>query len=113
MSHRRSDYESDLKLLIAERKWLEKFLSGFTCCAVCFDNNHLVLEEHHIAGRKNSDSTITVCADHHTILSRMQRSWPKVWTSTNNDPIVREALLCKGLSDLLKVKSDYLFERAE
>ncbi|MGI0016587.1 MAG: hypothetical protein ACREBU_24455, partial [Nitrososphaera sp.] len=35
-------------------------LSGSGCCIICFEANPLVLEQHHIAGKNNSNATVTV-----------------------------------------------------
>ncbi len=104
------DYKSQLEVLIYEQRFLEKFLSGSSCCVICFDCNPLVLEEHHVAGKNNSDLTITVCANHHAILSRMQRSWDERWLHRSNSQNVKETFLLRGLSDVLRLKSDYVLE---
>lgn len=97
-------YKIERDIRVNEERLLGKFLLGSGCCVICFESNPLVLEEHHVAGRRNSDITFTVCANHHAILSRMQRSWLRAGKSVEE----REAFLFRGFADLLKVKSDHL-----
>ena len=107
-----SEYLRFLELRIKEAKALDKLLTSSGCCVICFNSDPLELEEHHLAGRKNSDITITVCGSHHAKLSRMQRSWPED-SLEKGFPTVeqREALLFRGLADVARVKSDYLFSK--
>jgi len=94
--------------LISEQKCLDKFRIGSGCCIICFNPNPLVLEEHHLFGAANSDVTITVCANHHVLFSRMQGRWPAGWLrKTPDHPVFIQALLDTAVQDLLKVHSDY------
>jgi hypothetical protein len=103
-------YLTFLQNLIKETRFQEKFLSGSGCCLICYISDPLVLEEHHVGGRANSNFTITVCANHHQKLSRMQKSWPPNWASKKNAPEVRKSLIIRGISDLLRVQSEYQLE---
>ena len=62
---------------LKERKSIEKkqnflyqYLLGDGCCFYCGKIEPWELNRHHIWGRKNSDFTITLCENHHAILSR-------------------------------------------
>lgn len=94
------NYNTEQKLLIKEQKAFDKFLAGNGCCLICFISNPGVLNEHHLAGRKHYWFTITVCANHHAILSQKQTSWPAEWLQPNLPPEKRMALLYRGLSDV-------------
>jgi hypothetical protein len=107
------NYESETAMRIREQKALDKLLAGSGCCIFCSIFNPLVLEEHHIAGRKHSDITLTVCANHHAILSRMQGAWPKEWLQKDIPVHKRVALFLKGLSDILRVEADELLGLAD
>ncbi len=103
-------YKSQLQQLIYEQKFFDKFLTGSGCCLICFNKDPYVLEEHHIGGRNNSELTITVCANHHAKLTRMQKGWNKRWQQKNNPQTVKETFLLRGLSDVFRLKSDYVLE---
>jgi hypothetical protein len=45
-------------------------------CAYCGEDDPRVLEDHHIAGRANSDVVITLCLNHHKILTAEQNKFP-------------------------------------
>ena len=101
-------YESEMARRGKEQKALDKFLAGAGCCIFCRIFDPFVLEEHHIAGRKHSAAMITVCANHHAILSRMQGSWPKEWLQEGLPIHLREALFFRGISDVFRLMSDEL-----
>lgn len=101
-------YKSELARRGREQKSLDKFLAGSGCCIFCCIFDPFVLEEHHVAGRKHSGVTITVCANHHAILSRMQGSWPKEWLKEGLPIHMRSALFLRGISDVFRLMSDEL-----
>lgn len=74
--------------------------SGGSCLICGYSEDPLILEQHHIAGRRNSDVTITVCPNCHRKLSMNQRSWPKEWTSKNNSPETRIPLIVRGAHEI-------------
>lgn len=110
------EYKKKTKLSIGEQKLYHRFvndeiywekddkigfeLSNTDCCAICFESNPLVLEQHHIAGRNNAKATVTVCSNHHRILSRKQSSWPKLWTNKDNHDDLKFLFLFLGLTQL-------------
>lgn len=95
--------------LISEQKSMEKLHISSGSCVICFNANPLLLDQHHPFGRKNSEVTITVCGNHHSMLSRLQGSWPKDWLSGEpKSMLAMKALRDRALADLLKVRADYL-----
>jgi hypothetical protein len=104
-----NDYEVEKARQIKEQKALDRFLIGSGCCIFCHIFDPLVLEEHHIAGRKHSDATITVCPNHHAVLTRKQGSWPKEWLQEDLSVHKKVALFFRGVSDACRVMSDELF----
>ncbi|MGI0014862.1 MAG: hypothetical protein ACREBU_15690, partial [Nitrososphaera sp.] len=74
--------------------------SGSGCCIICFEANPLVLEQHHIAGKNNSNATVTVCANCHKVLTTKQTSWHKSWSSENNVDEMQFLFLFAGLNDM-------------
>ena len=105
-TNKKDEYESERELRISEQKALDKFFAGSGCCLICFVSNPLVLEEHHPAGRKHSPFTLTLCANHHALLSRRQRSWPAEWQRRDLSPSRRAALMLRGLSEVLLLASE-------
>ncbi len=47
-------------------------------CWLC-RRDHLPLEKHHLAGRKNASFTVPICLNCHAMLSRRQYEWPDLW----------------------------------
>lgn len=95
-------YSWKQKALIRDRCWYEEVLSRGSYCFTCARQiDPRVINNHHIAGRKNSDLTITVCPTCHSYLSLKQRSWPEYWTSDDNPPLVRVIMLLYGLRDVV------------
>lgn len=105
------DYFKDISKIIEENKWIEQFISAQGYCIVCGHNNPLDLELHHIAGRKNSSVTVSLCRNCHGKISRRQRSWPKVWLNDNNSINICDAILLRGYSDLYRLISEKYLER--
>jgi hypothetical protein len=46
-------------------------------CAFCTENNPLVLEKHHVAGKDYHEGTVIVCRNHHRLLSDLQKDHPQ------------------------------------
>ena len=91
---------------ILEQKSIDEILSKGGCCLICFFNeNPLIIEKHHVAGRKNSDLTISVCPNCHRELSNRQREWNQIWTKDNNSDKIKLAFLLRGQSDVLDLLS--------
>ena len=109
----KDDYESERELLISEQKVRDKLLSGRCLCCICGDMDPRVLEEHHIAGRKHSTLTVTLCGNCHRKLSRKQRSYPNCWLQPHLSPLKCIAFTLRGLADILRAISDFLLEQDE
>jgi len=75
-------------------------LTSSGCCLMCSECNPLALEQHHIAGRNNAKATVTVCANHHKILTTKQSSWPNQWTRKNNYDDIKFLFLFFGFTQL-------------
>ena len=75
-------------------------LSGSGCCIVCFEADPLVLERHHIAGRQNSSATVTLCCNHHKLLTTKQTSWHNSWSFKDNADEMQFLFLFAGLNDM-------------
>jgi len=105
------DYFKDISKIIEENKWIEQFISAQGYCLVCGHNDPLDLELHHIAGRKNSSVTVSLCRNCHGKISRRQRNWPKVWLNDNNPINICDAILLRGYSDLYRLVSEKYLER--
>ena len=102
------NYIKRRKRLIEEQKWRDTFLSSDGCCLICGETNPFVLVEHHYAGRRNSSETITLCADCHEIVTRIQKSWDKRWMKDDNPFEVMELFELRGTSDLFGLKAESL-----
>lgn len=101
-------YRLEQARLIREQKAMDKFLTGSGCCLICFISDPFVLEEHHLGGRKHNSLVVTICANHHAILSRMQGRWPREWLQQDLPANKRMAFMARGISDIFRVISDEL-----
>lgn len=106
-------YSAELKRRIQEQKALDKLLTSSGHCCICGIIDPLVLEEHHIAGRKHSDLTLTLCANCHQKLSRKQRSYPKAWLNARLSPLKCVAFTLRGIADILRALSEFLIEHED
>ena len=96
------EYERNQKQLIEEKRAMEEIIQSGGCCLLCgYNEDPRILEEHHIAGRKNSDITITVCPNCHRKLSRKQYTWDGDWVKDNNSLLKKIAFLLLGFSVVL------------
>ena len=104
-------YFKDISKIIEENKWIEQFISAQGYCLVCGHNNPLDLELHHIAGRKNSSVTVSLCRNCHGGISRRQYCWSEVWKNDDNPIYICDAIFLRGISDLFRLISDKYLER--
>lgn len=59
------------------------------------------LENHHIAGEKNSEITATVCVPCHLRISERQMAWDSRWNYTNNSENLRNSFILEGVKEIL------------
>ena len=113
------DYKKMTRLAVREDKLYHRFgndeiywekhsemnfdLSNAGCCVICFESNPLVLEQHHIGGRNNAKATVSLCSNHHRILSTRQTSWSKPWTGKDNHDDLKFLFLFLGLTQLTEL----------
>jgi len=57
-----------------------------TACVICGEDDPRVIEMHHLDGRNNSDETIPLCKNHHTIVTDDQNKLPPKARSKNASP---------------------------
>lgn len=105
-AYRRSDGE-------ARRRATHERLGGDepTCCLCGCGDSRMLTENHHIAGRRCSDETVTVCLNCHRRLSDAQRDHPVVLSP---DPVLLERLAhaMVGRADLFAMLALHLHEEA-
>ena len=101
---------------IEESKRIEEIIAKGSYCFVCgYSYDSMIIEMHHIGGKKNSKTMIPVCPNCHKVLTMKQRSWPTEWTRLDNPPEVRLALIMRGWSEtnslMMKNVSDLMGQR--
>lgn len=104
------DYFRDIKKLIAQEKLYEVLVDSQGFCIICGHDDPTDFEYHHIGGKSNSPIVISVCRNCHGRLSRKQYFWPKGWSRKSKPSMMALAMLLRGISDVLRVISDYLWE---
>jgi hypothetical protein len=62
------------------------------------------LESHHVAGKNNSDITVSLCVPCHNEITRHQDVWDIRWTNQNNPEGLRDAFILQGIRELLLLK---------
>jgi len=62
------------------------------------------LELHHIAGRNNSEMTVSLCVPCHNEITMHQSTWDIRWTRNNNTENLQNAFIMQGLRELLLLK---------
>jgi len=81
-------------------------------CAICGNSDWRVIEEHHPAGRKNDELVVLICANHHRILSYVQKDHKE--TEPNADELLaRIGNFLLGLADMLALILQRLYEFGE
>lgn len=101
----------EVDVLIKEQCWFETIIERGGCCLICgYIDNPVIIEEHHFAGKHNSNITIPVCPNCHRELSNKQNGWDKDWTLTNNPPEKRLAFMLRGFADILLLAGRLLKE---
>jgi len=105
------DYFDNLNTLKEIKKFLDWFLESQGFCVICGYDNPLDLEGDHIGARANSPLVVSLCRNCHGRKSKMQRkSWPQGWYDKNKPRQIKKALVLRGFSDLLRIKSDHILE---
>ncbi len=92
--------------------------TGCTCllCGYSADPRVIkpsVIQQHHVAGKKNDPSTIPLCVRCHNLISNGQRAWPISWSESNNDGQLKIAFMLRGNSDLLAQQSRMLRDASD
>ncbi len=105
------DYFDDIKKMLGENKAYEKLVESQGVCLICGHDNPIDFEDHHIGGKSNSSIGISLCRNCHGRLSRnQQQDWPNGWSRKSKPSMKALAMLLRGISDVLRVISDHLWE---
>jgi len=62
------------------------------------------LELHHIAGRNNSNITVSLCWSCHNEITKHQNTWDIRWTYNDNPKNLKNAFVLQGIRELLLLK---------
>jgi hypothetical protein len=61
-------------------------------------------EDHHVAGRHNSDFTVKMPGNPHQILNTYQQGWPReTLMNPDKSPLLKAAALLRGFLDILRL----------
>jgi hypothetical protein len=86
-------------------EWVKSGASGAVGCVVC--DSRVETEEHHVAGKFNSDLKVPVCERCHARLSERQNGWDPRWVREGNSPELKQSLILRGLSDLCEERARF------
>lgn len=71
------------------------------------------LELHHIAGKNNSEMTVSLCVPCHNEITKHQNTWDIRWTCENNTEKLQNGFIMQGIREVLLLKyvktSDYTY----
>ena len=102
-------YSTEIVRLKKDNQWISQIIDRAGCCLLCgWDLDPRIIENHHIAGKNNSDIYIPVCPNCHQILCQKQSSWPVDWTQPDNPPSKRLSFIARGLSDIANIQAKLL-----
>ena len=101
MPARTSDYNT------RKQRALQRLGTRNPRCVVCGEEDWIVLELHHVAGRKFSDEMVILCANCHRKASDLQKDHPPINDNPPNPAECRGRLLL-GLADLNTLLSECL-----
>ncbi len=62
------------------------------------------LELHHVAGRNNSEMTVSLCVTCHNQITRHQNTWDIRWTNKGNPENLQNAFIMQGFGELFLLK---------
>ena len=103
------DHINELNTLKEIKIFLDWFLESQGFCVICGHDDPLDLEGDHIGAKTNSEAIISLCRNCHGRKSKTQRrSWPQGWFDKDKPSHVKKALVLRGLSDLLRLKSNHM-----
>ena len=82
-------------------------------CHVCgYNDDPLIIQNHHIAGKNNSKVTIPVCPNCHVGLTKDQTTWNKDWNKKDNSPDKKTAFMFRGIAYALRLFADLLDKKS-
>jgi hypothetical protein len=79
-----------------------------TACVICGEDDPRVIELHHLDGRNNSDETIPLCKNHHTIVTDDQNKVPPNARSKKASPQEKIGYLLVTHGSLLELSGKHL-----
>lgn len=95
---------------VRKQQKLRKLGTQNPICVGCGESDPLVLEQHHIAGRKHSDDLAIVCANCHRKLSDQQRDHVPPGSEKAEGLLAKVGHFILGLADLFALAIETLRE---
>jgi hypothetical protein len=107
-------YLDKLNKEVLEDKWINSIVKKGSYCSMCGSIiDPLLMEDHHIAGRKNDPFTIPVCPTCHRKMSIKQYSWDNQWTDDQKDTRITLGFVLQGIGEVLVSIGRWLLEWAK
>lgn len=97
-----SERQSEINRDARRQRAIERLGVTNPTCIYCGEDDPLVLERHHLAGRVYGEDTIIVCRNHHRKLSDTQKDHP-VKIQEPPDKLEAIAHFLLGLADLFEL----------
>ncbi|WP_445475702.1 HNH endonuclease signature motif containing protein [Methanococcoides methylutens] len=98
-------YKNSIKKQIRERELK-------ICCRICGEDDPLVIEQHHIEGRANSDVTIPLCKNCHTKITHEQNALKPEYRFRKAPPKNKGGFSMVSIGALLKETGNILIKNA-
>lgn len=120
------EYKEELEIRRRDIQEIDRIIESGGCCLICgfsgdptiiegyrVASERTIIEDHHIAGRKNSDVTICVCPNCHRWLSNKQNAQDAEDKRSDNSPNKKLALVLRGMAHVDALKSKMLKEESD
>lgn len=103
------NYFDNVGKLIKENKTIEQFLKGQGYCIICYHDDPLDLENHHIGAKSNNILVVSLCRNCHGRISRKQRYWPEGWSTKNKPQPKKDAIFLIGIGDVFRMIGERMY----
>ena len=104
-----NSYIAKQKKIIKQDQLIDDIIEKAGYCHLCgYNSEPLIIQNHHIAGKNNNNTTIPVCTNCHAILTKDQTTWNKDWSKKDKSSDKKDSFMLKGIATILRLIADFL-----